>query len=99
MYSAPLTAQQAQKLGEDVGRIVGLAARALHEEWPHLSLEDLVAVFTLPSVLEVTARRFLAALESGAPAGEAAGNAGAALIRDWADARLEARALVAAHNN
>lgn len=90
-YSAPLTAEQAEQLGEDVGRIAAFAARALNREYPHLALERLVESFTRPVALEVTAVRYLAALETGAQPGEAAGNAGAALIRDWAEARLRAR--------
>lgn len=90
-YTAPLTAEQAERLGEDVGRIVAFTARALNQEWPHLGVERLVESFTRPVVLEVTTARYLKALESGAKPGEAAGEAGAALIRDWADARLRAR--------
>ncbi|MEW1657890.1 hypothetical protein [Streptomyces sp. NPDC093707] len=97
-YTAPLTADQVQRLGDDVGRIVAFTARALNREYPHLAVERLVESFTLPSVLEVTAGRYLAALERGATAGDAAGWAGAALIRDWAEARLEACEGVAGGN-
>jgi hypothetical protein len=39
-----------------------------------------------------TARRDLAALEGGATPADAAGRAGVALMRAWADARLAAQA-------
>lgn len=90
-YTAPLSAAQVEQLGNDVGRITAFTARSLNREWPHLNLEELVEAFTRPVVLEVTTARYLKALEDGAQPGEAAGQAGAALIRDWADARLRAR--------
>ncbi|MFF9901313.1 hypothetical protein [Streptomyces longispororuber] len=90
-YGAPLTSADAERLGDAVGRIVALTARSLAESFPHLSVERLTELFTRPLVLEVTASRYLAALEAGQTAGEAAGQAGTALIRDWANARLKAR--------
>ncbi|MFD4795070.1 hypothetical protein [Streptomyces anulatus] len=94
-YSAPLTAAQAEELGDDVGRIVAFTARALNREFPNLSLESLAEAFTRPLVLESTALRYLAALENGATPGDAAGQAGAALIETWADARLRAAEITA----
>jgi hypothetical protein len=91
MYTAPLTEAQAVRLGRDVGRISALVARALNEEYPHLDVLRLVESFTRPKVLEGTAVLYLAALEKGATPGEAAGEAGVALVRVWAEARLKAR--------
>ena len=94
-YSAPLTEEQAEELGNDVGRIAAFAARALVKSFPLLDVEQLVEAFTRPRVVESTSLRYLAALEAGDTPGEAAGKAGAALIRVWADARLTARGQVA----
>jgi hypothetical protein len=88
--SAPLTLAQTAQLGDAAGRIAGYAARALHDEFPHLDLEQLVETFTRPVAVEGTARRYLAALEGGATPAVAAGRAGVALINAWADARLAA---------
>ncbi|MFF7415652.1 hypothetical protein [Streptomyces lydicus] len=90
MTSASLPAAQAEKLGDAVGRIAAYAARALNREFPHLDLEQLVETFTCPAALEGAARHYLAALKGGATPADAAGRAGTALIRAWADARLAA---------
>jgi hypothetical protein len=90
MPSAPLTPAQTAQLGDAVGRIAAYAARSLHDDFPHLNLEQLVETFTRPVATEGIARRYLAALESGATPADAAGRAGAALIHAWADARLAA---------
>lgn len=87
-----LTPDQAQQLGEATGKIAALAAKALHHTWPHLDLEALVALFTRDSALEMIAATYLAGIDRGRTPGEAAGDAGTALIRVWADARLAARA-------
>jgi hypothetical protein len=79
-------------LGEAVGKIAAFAALSLHESFPHLDLEGLVNTFTRESAVEFIGRRYLAAVEDGKAPGVAAGEAGTALIRAWADARLEARA-------
>ncbi|MFD9395000.1 hypothetical protein ACFWBB_31010 [Streptomyces sp. NPDC060000] len=92
MPSAPLTAAQVEQLADAVGRIAGVTARALHDEFPHLDLEQLVETFTRPVAAEGIARRYMAALESGATPGEAAGKASTALVHAWADARLAAKA-------
>jgi hypothetical protein len=90
MPSAPLTAAQVEQLGDAVGRIAAYAARALHDEFPHLDLEQLLETFTRPVAVEGTGALYLAALEGGATPADAAGRAGTALIRAWADARLAA---------
>ncbi|MFF5968224.1 hypothetical protein ACFY64_31775 [Streptomyces collinus] len=81
-----------EALAEAVGRIAGLAAMSLHESFPNLDLDGLVETFTRPSALQMLGGRYLRGLESGRTAGEAAAEAGTALIRTWADARLKARA-------
>jgi hypothetical protein len=88
--SAPLTPAQVEQLGDATGRIAVYAARSLVQSYPHLDLERLVETFTRPVAVEGTARRYLAALDCGATPAVAAGRAGAALIRAWADARLAA---------
>ncbi|WP_228980179.1 hypothetical protein [Streptomyces sp. DH12] len=80
----------ADALGEAVGKVAALAARSLHQSFPHLDLDRLVETFTRPCALDMLAVRFLAGLDSGLTPGEAAANAGTALIRVWADARLTA---------
>lgn len=87
-----LTPDQVEQLGEATGKIAALAAKALNRTWPHLAVEDLVEQFTRDSALEMIAATYLAGIERGRTPGEAAGEAGTALIRVWADARLEARA-------
>lgn len=82
----------ADELGKAVGKIAGLAAISLHDSFPHLDLDQLAETFTRPRALDMIAARFLAGLDSGRTAGEAAADAGTALIRVWADARLAARA-------
>ncbi len=81
-------------LGEAVGKIAAFAARTLHEQWPHLDLEELVATFTSDSALTALATRYADGLDSGKAPGEAAADAGVALIHAWAEARLAARALL-----
>ncbi|MCX4458547.1 hypothetical protein OOK58_42295 [Streptomyces sp. NBC_01728] len=92
MTTQRLPALTADQLGEAVGRIAGFAALSLHESFPHLDLDGLVETFTRESAVSFLTRRYLAGLGDGKTAGEAAGAAGAALIRVWADARLAARA-------
>ncbi|MFE4583003.1 hypothetical protein [Streptomyces chartreusis] len=92
MTGAPLTAAQVERLGDAAGRIAAYAARSLVETYPHLNLERLVETFTRPVAVEGTARLYLAALDGGATPADAAGKAGAALIKAWADARLAAMA-------
>lgn len=82
----------ADELGEAVGKIAGFAALSLHESFPHLNLDQLAETFTRPRALDMISARFLAGLDSGRTPGEAAADAGTALIRVWADARLAARA-------
>lgn len=82
----------AEQLGEAVGRIAGFAALSLHESYPHLNLDRLVETFTRSNVTDFLAKRYLSGLDGGKTPGEAAGDAGAALIGVWADARNEARA-------
>ncbi|MEU5497937.1 hypothetical protein [Streptomyces griseofuscus] len=88
----PLTADQ---IGEAVGRIAGFAALSLHESFPHLSLDGLVETFTRDSATAFLASRYLSGLHDGKTPGEAAGEAGTALIRAWADARNAAHAATA----
>ncbi|MGW6021194.1 hypothetical protein [Streptomyces sp. NPDC055099] len=88
-YSAPLTPAQAEQLGEDIGMIVAFAAKALNH-MHGTDIDRLMQSFTSSNALEVTAGRYLKALEDGLTPGEAAGRAGTALARDWADAVLEA---------
>ena len=88
-YTAPLTRAQAEQLGKDVGMIVAFAAKALNH-MHGVNIDRIMKSFTSSSALEVTAARYLRALEEGHTPGEAAGGAGTALILDWADAVLEA---------
>ncbi|MFD9190329.1 hypothetical protein ACFWCA_19125 [Streptomyces phaeochromogenes] len=96
MISAPLTPAEVEQLGDAVGRIAAYAARALHEEFPHLDLEQLAETFMRSTAVEGIALLYLAALDKGATPGEAAGEAGTALIHAWADARLAAKAAAGA---
>ncbi|GAA2948481.1 hypothetical protein ACFPN0_15090 [Kitasatospora cinereorecta] len=86
------TAREASDLGEAIGKIAAFAAMSLHESFPHLDLEDLVVTFTGEHTQEFIGRRYLVAIEQGKAPGEAAGEAGTALLHAWAKARLEARA-------
>ncbi|MFD3667090.1 hypothetical protein [Streptomyces sp. NPDC058672] len=88
-YNAPLTPAQAEQLGKDVGMIVAFAAQALNH-MHGTDIDRLMNAFTSSNALDVTAARYLKALEEGHTPGEAAGRAGTALILDWADAVLEA---------
>ncbi|MDX3345928.1 hypothetical protein PV387_41190 [Streptomyces sp. ME02-6987-2C] len=93
MTTTPTTAAPtAEALGEAVGRIAGFAALSLHESFPHLDLDGLAEAFTRPSALRMLSGRYLSGLDRGLPAGEAAAEAGTALIHAWAEARLAARA-------
>jgi hypothetical protein len=87
-----LTTLTTENLGEAVGKIAAFAALSLHESFPHLDLDGLVETFTGESATTFLAERFLAGLHGGQTPGEAAGVAGTALIRAWAEARLAARA-------
>lgn len=80
----------AHDLGEAVGRIAGLAAMSLHESFPHLNLDRLIETFTRDTAIEFIGRRYLAAIARGKTPGEAASEAGVALLHAWAAARLEA---------
>ncbi|MEV6565893.1 hypothetical protein [Streptomyces kronopolitis] len=95
MPERQLTPDQITDLGEAAGKIAAFAAKALHREYPHLDLEGLVGAFTRDSALEMIALRYLDGIELGMSPGDAAGEAGKALIRAWADARLAARAQLA----
>lgn len=86
------TAREARDLGDAIGRIAALAAMSLNESFPNLDLDSLVAAFTREAAMEFIGRRYLAAIEQGKAPGEAAGDAGKALIYAWAHARREARA-------
>ncbi|THA54262.1 hypothetical protein [Streptomyces sp. A1136] len=86
------TAREASDLGEAIGKIAAFAAQSLHESFPHLDLEGLVDTFTGTRAVRFIGRRYLAAIEESKTPGEAAGEAGKALIYAWAEARLEARA-------
>ncbi|MFF7602518.1 hypothetical protein [Streptomyces mirabilis] len=92
MITKQLPTLTADQLGEADGRIAGFAALSLHESFPHLSLDSLVETFTRDSATAMIAARFLAGLGAGQTPGEAAGAAGTALIRAWAEARNAARA-------
>ncbi|MEV8344486.1 hypothetical protein [Streptomyces niveus] len=87
---APFTSAQVEQLGDAVGRIAAYAARSLHEDFPHLDLEQLAETFTRPVAVEGVARLYLAALDAGATPADAAGRAGVALIKAWATARQAA---------
>ncbi|KPI33304.1 hypothetical protein OV450_1392 [Actinobacteria bacterium OV450] len=80
------------ELGDAIGRIAAFAAMSLHESFPHLSLEGLVEAFTSSAATSMLAARFLSGQEHGLTPGQAAAEAGTALIRGWAEARLETRA-------
>ncbi|MGW0731897.1 hypothetical protein [Streptomyces sp. NPDC002851] len=90
-YTAPLTPTQAEQLGRDVGTIIGLAANAISHLRGTAHTETLMQTLTSPSAVDVTAARYLKALEKGDSPGEAAAKAGTALVHDWADAVLETR--------
>ncbi|MFE4796206.1 hypothetical protein ACFRFL_14080 [Streptomyces sp. NPDC056708] len=92
MPAQPAPLVPAHELGEAVGKIAAFAAIALHRQYPNLSLEELVETFTQERAQNMLARHFTAGLSQGKTAGDAAGEAGAELIRRWADARLAARA-------
>ncbi|MGW6391178.1 hypothetical protein ACWFR1_11875 [Streptomyces sp. NPDC055103] len=82
----------ADVLSEAVGRIAGFVALSLHESFPHLDLDQLAETFTRPRAVDMISARFLAGLDNGLTAGQAAADAGTALMRAWAEARLAARA-------
>ncbi|QKW06962.1 hypothetical protein HUT18_11700 [Streptomyces sp. NA04227] len=92
MPGQQLSPNEVERLGEATGRIAALAAKALNSTWPHLEVEDLVEQFTRDSALVMIASAYLAGIERGLSPGDAAGEAGTALIREWADSRREARA-------
>ncbi|MET8609773.1 hypothetical protein [Streptomyces misionensis] len=92
MTTQQLPAPTADQLGEAVGKIAALAALSLHESFPHLNLDGLVETFIRDSATTMIAARYLAGLDEGKTPAEAAGAAGTALIRAWADARNAARA-------
>ncbi|MFI0827249.1 hypothetical protein ACH4Q7_22650 [Streptomyces roseolus] len=94
MRTSKPTIREAHELGDAVGRIAGLAARSLHDSFPHLDADGLVLAFTSDAALRFIGRRYLAAIEEGKAPGEAAADAGTALIRAWAEARQEARDLL-----
>ncbi|MET9321965.1 hypothetical protein ABZX75_17485 [Streptomyces sp. NPDC003038] len=82
----------ADVLGEAVGRIAGFAALSLHESFPNVDLDQLTETFTRSCAVDMISARFLAGLGNGLTAGQAAADAGTALMRGWAEARLAARA-------
>lgn len=86
------TAIEASDLGEAIGKIAAFAAMSLNGSFLHLDLEDLIVAVTGTDAQEFIGRRFVAAIEKGKAPGEAAGEAGKALLYAWAEARLEARA-------
>ncbi|MFB7113482.1 hypothetical protein [Streptomyces sp. NPDC056291] len=88
----PMSPQDCEDFAEAIGKIAAFAAKSLHESFPHLSLEGLAETFTQPSAVSMLGARYLSGLDRGLSAGEAAAEAGTALIRAWADARLAARA-------
>ncbi|KQW13544.1 hypothetical protein [Streptomyces sp. Root369] len=83
-----VTAPAPEALAEAVGDIVARAAMSLNESLPHLDLDGLVESFTRPSACQLLTSRYLGALDRGLPAGEAAAEAGTALLRAWSEARL-----------
>ncbi|MEN8656307.1 hypothetical protein ABCR94_38485 [Streptomyces sp. 21So2-11] len=89
-YTAPLSRSQAVQLGEEVGMILAFATNALHHTHG-VDIDKLMQAFMSSAALDLTAARYLKVLEEGHRPGEAAGRAGAALIRDWADAVRESR--------
>ncbi|MEV6738671.1 hypothetical protein AB0N14_17750 [Streptomyces sp. NPDC051104] len=89
---AAASTQFAEELGDAVGRIAAFSAMSLHESFPHLDLDGLVETLTRSSAVQMVSTCYLAGRERGLPAGEAAAEAGTALIRGWSDARLAARA-------
>ncbi|MFF4506889.1 hypothetical protein [Streptomyces sp. NPDC001401] len=95
-YSAPLTPAQGEQLGKDVGMIVAFAAKALNH-MHGTNIERLMRTLASSHALEVTAARYLKALEDGHTPGEAAGRAWTAFVRDWADAVLEASGTAQPH--
>lgn len=90
-YIAPLTPAQAEQLGNDVGMIIAFAANAISQIRGTTNSEALTRTLVSSAAIDVTAARYLKALEEGHRPGEAAAKAGTALIHDWADATLETR--------
>ncbi|GHE11459.1 hypothetical protein [Streptomyces alanosinicus] len=90
-YTAPLTAAQAEQLGNDVGVIIGFAANAISHLRGDTITEQLMRTLASSAAIDVTAARYLKALEEGHRPGDAAAKAGTALIHDWANAVLETR--------
>ncbi|MFF4605198.1 hypothetical protein ACFY12_21000 [Streptomyces sp. NPDC001339] len=97
-YTAPLTPAQAKQLGRDVGTIIGFAANAISHLRGTATTDTLMRTLTSPSAIDVTAARYLKALENGDSPAEAAAKAGTALVHDWADAVLEVHGLLNEHN-
>lgn len=78
---------------EAAGKIAAYAAMSLHESFPDLDLDGLVETFTRPTAVRMLASRYLGGAARGLTAGEAAAEAGTVLMRAWAEARLQARAV------
>ncbi|MCZ1019848.1 hypothetical protein [Streptomyces noursei] len=91
-YTAPLSRAQADRLGKDVGTIIDFAANAIIDIRGEVNTDELMRSLTASTAIEVTAARYLKALEEGHRPEQAAAVAGTALVFDWADATLETRA-------
>ncbi|MGA5497740.1 hypothetical protein ACPCSP_25590 [Streptomyces cinereoruber] len=88
------TPEQKEEFTDAIGRIAGYAAGSLHKTFPDLDLDELIQRFTGPAAFNMIGTRYLNGLRRGLTPAEAASEAGTALIDGWADARLEARALL-----
>ncbi|CAM5306099.1 hypothetical protein [Streptomyces abikoensis] len=88
-----LTESEVAELGEAVGDIIACAAHALHATHGH-DIDALLRTFTRPACTNAVAVNYLHALEQGRRNGAAAADAAVMLIRAWADARLETKALL-----
>ncbi|MFJ6561938.1 hypothetical protein ACIQMV_19170 [Streptomyces sp. NPDC091412] len=71
-----MSPQDREDLAEAIGKIAAIAAKSLHESFPHLSLDSLVETFTRPSAVNMLGARYLSSLDRGLSAGEAAAEAG-----------------------
>lgn len=73
---------------EKVGVLTAVVVHARHR----LSITDLVEHFTSESAATQATDIYLSGIAAGLAHDDAAGEAGATLVRTWSDARLKARA-------
>ncbi|MGD3111476.1 hypothetical protein [Streptomyces sp. YGL11-2] len=88
-YTAPLSPAEAERLGKDIGTIIGIAANTITGIRGDMNIDDLMHALTSSAAVDLTTARYLKALEEGHRREEAAAAAGTGLVFDWADAVLE----------